>query len=596
MKLSRLYSNRPTIFGPINFRDGLNVVVADIRHPKEDDKFGHNLGKTLLIKIIDFGLLGGVKDGHIFKRHPELFAEFVFFLEVQLPSGNYVTIRRSAAEPSKIAFKRHDASGQDFNNLPEAEWDHWRESFDKAVGILDSYLAFTSIKPWTFRKGLGYFLRGQDDWGDVFQLSKFGAGRHIYWKPYLGRVLGFNDNILEEKYKADATKTSLNQQRSELQSEVNFKPADFDKLQASITVKRDEVERKLRALDDFDFHAEETGMVRSVADQIEVEIADLNQRLYNARHDLAQIERHLTDDIHFDLEDVKRVFNEAQVTFPAQLARDYEDLVEFNRRILIERRSNLAQRADELRTEVAKIEAANASLGAKRRDILRVLGGSDSLQKFKELQRSLDEDRASIAIMEAKAAKLQELISVHDDIRANKSKIDQLTAEIGQMVNKGNARYKSIQLVFSRIIKDVLHRTALLYLTQNGEGNLDLHAEFTDADTDLETDEARGTTFRQLLCIAFDLAVLISYADESFFHFVYHDGGLERLQAKLKVAMLQTIRQTCEEHHIQYILTCLSEDIPQTEAFAKVRPTESEIILSLHDGGEAGRLFRMQTF
>lgn len=596
MKLSRLYSNRPKIFGPIVFRDGLNVVIADIRHPKEEDKLGHNLGKTLLIEIIDFGLLGGVDPSHVFKRHPELFADFVFFLEVCLPTGDYVTIRRSAAEQSKIAFKRHKEPDQDFNDLRESEWDHWRESFKKAVNILDSYLAFAPIKPWSYRKGLGYFLRGQDDWRDVFQLSKFGAGKHLYWKPYLGRVLGFDDAILEEKYKADATHSVLNQKRSELQSEVSFKPADFDKLRASISVKRDEVDTKLRALDSFDFHAEETGLVRSLADQIEAEIADLNQRLYNARHDLSQIERHLADDIHFDLADVKKVFDEAQLTFPAQLAKDYEDLVEFNRRILVERRSSLTQRASELRTEITTIECENAKLSAKRQDILRVLGGSDSLQKFKELQRQLDEDRASIAIMEAKAAKLQELIGVHDELRANKIKIDQLTAQIDQMVKKGNARYEGIRRVFSRIIKDVLHRTALLYLSQNGEGNLDLHAEFSDAETDLETDEARGTTFRQLLCMAFDLAVLISYADEPFFHFVYHDGGLERLQAKLKVAMLQTIRQTCMDHRIQYILTALSEDIPNTEEFAKVRPTDAEIVLSLHDGGEAGRLFRMQTF
>ncbi len=60
----------------------------------------------------------------------------------------------------------------------------------------------------------------------------------------------------------------------------------------------------------------------------------------------------------------------------------------------------------------------------------------------------------------------------------------------------------------------------------------------SDAETDLHTEEDRGTSFRPLLCIAFDLAVLISYAREPFFHFVYHDGGLERLQNKLMLAFL----------------------------------------------------------
>jgi uncharacterized protein YydD (DUF2326 family) len=595
MKLSRLYCNRAELFGPIQFREGLNVVVADIRHPKEDDNFGHNLGKTLLIEVIDFGLLGGVDKDHFFKRHPELFADLVIYLEVRLPAGDFVTIRRSAAETSKIAFKRHSEAGKDFTVLPEDDWDHWRESFKKATNLLDSYLAFSSIKPWPYRKGVGYFLRGQGDWGDVFQLSKFGAGKHIHWKPYVGRVLGFDDNILTAKYQADKKYQDLNNKRSELQAEVSFKPADFDKIRASIAAKRDEIDVKLRALDAFDFHAEEVGMVRSVVEKIEAEIAEVNHLLYNARHDLAQIERHLADEIHFDLSDVQRIFSEAQITFPAQLTRDYNDLVVFNRRILTERRANLAQRASELKSEIATAEAASATLGAKRSEILRVLGGSDSLQKFKDLQKQLDDDRATIAIMETKAAKLQELVSIHNELRATKTEVDQLTTRISEMVSQGSSRYTSIQRVFSRIISDVLHRTALLYLTQNGEGNLDPHAEFSDADTELETDEARGTTFRQLLCIAFDLAVLISYANEPFFHFVYHDGALERVQIKLKLALLQTIRQTCRDHGIQYILTTLSEDIPLNEKGAP-SISKDEIILELHDGGEDGRLFRMPTF
>ena len=166
MKLSHLYSDQPAIFPPIRFRDGLNVVLAHIRHPKDDSKIGHNLGKTLLIDLLDFCLLKGVDKKHLFKRHPDLFSSFVFFLEIQLPEGGYLTIRRSADETTKIAFKRHEQAWQNFTDLPESGWDHWRETFDNAVDLLDSLLAFTPIKPWSYRKGLGYFLRGQKDYGE----------------------------------------------------------------------------------------------------------------------------------------------------------------------------------------------------------------------------------------------------------------------------------------------------------------------------------------------------------------------------------------------------------------------------------------------
>lgn len=596
MKLSRIYSDHPDLFPPISFRDGLNVVLAHIRHPKDNAKLGHNLGKTLLIDIIDFGLLKGVTKEHLFKRRADLFASFVFFLEIQLPSGGYLTIRRSAAEPTKIAFKRHSQPLQNFVSIPEPEWDHWRETFDNAVILLDSLLAFAPIKPWSYRKGLGYFLRGQSDYGNVFQLAKFGPAKHKDWKPYLAKVLGFDDAILNAKYEADAALSKLRSESAELQAEITLKPNDFEKLRASITVKRDEVDSKVRALDAFDFHGQEINLAREVAESIEGEVSANNSFLYNARHDLAVIERGLQDDIHFDLEDVQRVFREAQLTFPDQLARDYDDLVEFNRRILTERQANLRERAAELRAEVTSAEQANAALGARRKDILQVLGGTDSLQKFKDLQRQLDQDRANLTLMETKASKLEGLITIQDQLRQTKTRVDELTAGIQQMLHHSSPRYQEIQRTFSRIIKDVLHRTALLYLDQNGEGNLDPHAEFSEADTDLHTEEDRGTTFRQMLCIAFDLAVLISYAKEPFFHFVYHDGGLERLQNKLKLALLQVIRDTCSTHGIQYIFSALSEDIPTQEDSSGLCPRPDEIIIILDDSGDAGRLFRMGTF
>jgi len=596
MKLSYLYSDQPDTFAPIRFRDGFNVVLAHIHNPKDGSKLGHNLGKTLLIEILDFCFLKKVTKDHLFKRRADLFSGFIFFLEIQLPNGNFLTTRRSAAEPTKIAFKRHNEARQDFSELPESAWDHWRETFDNAVVLLDSILAFTSIKPWSYRKGLGYFLRGQNDYGNVFQLSKFGVGKHKDWKPYIAKVLGFDDAVLTEKYEADAASAKLRNDAAEVQAEVTLKSKDFDKLRASIAVKRDEVETKVRAIDAFDFHGQEIELAREVAESTEVEIADNNNLLYNARHDLAQVERGLEDDIHFDLADIKRVFSEAQITFPDQLVRDYDDLIEFNRRIHTERRSALHDRAASLKVEVSKLEKANASLSRRRMEILQVLGGTDSLQKFKDLQRQIDQDRANLTLMETKAAKLESLLAIQDQVRQIKARTEELTAAIQHLIHQGSQRYQEIQLNFSRIMKEVTQRTALLYLDQNGEGNIDFHAEFTDAETDLHTEEDRGTSFRQLLCIAFDLSILISHAKEPFFHFVYHDGGLERLQNKLKLALLRVIRDTCAEHDIQYIFSALSEDIPTAEDPNGLCPAPEEIILTLDDSGDSGRLFKMGTF
>ena len=81
MKLSKIYSNFPDIFPPIRFREGLNVVLAEIRLPENRNKDTHNLGKSLLGRVIDFCLLAKRNPKLFLFKYPELFDEFVFFLK-----------------------------------------------------------------------------------------------------------------------------------------------------------------------------------------------------------------------------------------------------------------------------------------------------------------------------------------------------------------------------------------------------------------------------------------------------------------------------------------------------------------------------------
>ena len=133
-------------------------------------------------------------------------------------------------------------------------------------------------------------------------------------------------------------------------------------------------------------------------------------------------------------------------------------------------------------------------------------------------------------------------------------------------------------------------------MNQNNEGNMEFHAEYTDSDSDEETQERRGTSFRKILCMAFDLSVLINYSKDRFFHFVYHDGALEQLESKRKLALLHTVRSACTEHGIQYIFSAIEEELPTLDDSGKLCPHPDEIVLELHDGGNDGRLFKVETF
>jgi uncharacterized protein YydD (DUF2326 family) len=162
----------------------------------------HNLGKSTLGRVIDFTLLSKRDPRFFLFKHEDVFSPFVFFVEVKLNDNSYFTIRRSVSQASKISFKKHNEKHQDCVSLADDHWDHLDVPFAKAKELLDSLLDLSAIKPWTYRNGLGYLVRSQDDYNDVFKLRKFGS-RDAYWKPYLSHILGFDADLLVRHYQKE---------------------------------------------------------------------------------------------------------------------------------------------------------------------------------------------------------------------------------------------------------------------------------------------------------------------------------------------------------------------------------------------------------
>jgi uncharacterized protein YydD (DUF2326 family) len=156
MQLSQIYSNHQSIFAPIIFNSGvdakiLNVIFARVKRRKEREGDSHNLGKSTLIHLIDFLLLKDVSSGeHFLVKHADRFSDFVFFLELALHTGGFVTIRRTVSEPTKIAFKRSDRAQMDFRKTPQDEWDHQDIALASAIEMLDGYLDLRMIAPWSW--------------------------------------------------------------------------------------------------------------------------------------------------------------------------------------------------------------------------------------------------------------------------------------------------------------------------------------------------------------------------------------------------------------------------------------------------------------
>lgn len=597
MKLSRLYTNRPDLFEPVDFVQGLNVTMAEIRLPENRNKDTHNLGKSTLGRLLDFCFLAKRKSSFFLFKHLDLFQDFIFFMELQLADGSFLTVRRGVREATRINFKKHTQGRQDFTNLPAAEWDHQDVPLERARGLFDGLLDWRVFKPWSFRKGIGYLLRSQEDFREVFHLHGF-KSRHADWKPFLAQILGFDAQLVEMHYLKQEELAKRKEHAQIVKSELGGAVEDISKIEGILLLKHKEAEKKQVLLDAFDFRTHDKEQTKRLVGDVDARIAELNTQRYALNHNKKKIQISLEEDqIQFKPDEAQRLFEEAGVYFGGQIKKDFQQLIAFNKAITEERRVYLQEELAVTESRLKQINAELNLLGKKRSEMLSFLSETDVFSKYKTVSDELIILRAEITALERQRGSLHRLQELRAEIRTLTEECGRLQTRIETDVENRNADQNSlfsvIRLFFNEIVEEVIDRKALLSVSPNKDGHLEFKAEILD-ETGNATSADIGHTYRKLLCIAFDLAVLRAHMDRKFPRFVYHDGVFESLDHRKKENLLTVIRRYAELG-LQPVITLIDSDLPaQNEDSPLFAP--DEIILTLHDEGEPGRLFKMETW
>ncbi|MBF0342623.1 MAG: DUF2326 domain-containing protein [Nitrospirae bacterium] len=598
MKLSALYSNKPQIFEPISFISNLNVVLAEIRLPENKQKNTHNLGKTILGRLIDFCFLSTPKESFFLKKHREFFKEFIFFMEIELFDNTFATVRRSVIEPTKISFKKHLYGKQDFTMLSESSWDHLNIPMDKAKKYLDGLLDLSSMKEWSYRYGLDYLLRSQEDYNDVFQLRKY-VYKQSSWKPYLAHVLGFNDKLIQEHYNKEAHLSDKRKSEEIIKKELADSDDNLSEVEGKLFLKQKDVEKKQKLLDTFDFREQDKEKTKQLVDEINESIASLNTERYYLMQNKKKIDASLNEtQILFNPDEAQQLFEEVGLFFPDQIKRDFVQLIEFNRAITQERKGYLIEERKEIDNRLKDINNELNNLGKRSSEILLFLGESEAFNKYKQLSNDLVILKTDMASLEHHRKELLRLQELRKEIRILENEKQQLQTLIEEDIEKQNSDKNSlfyfIRRYFNEIIEEIIDREALLTVKTNKEGHIEFKADILD-DIDNTTSADKGHTYKKLLCIAFDMAVLFAHSQIKFLRFVFHDGVFESFDDRIKEKLLYEIRRY-SDFGIQHIITLNDSDLPAHFLPDESMFDDSEIILKLHDEDERGRLFKMPTW
>jgi len=598
MRLSRLYTNRPEAFDPIPFRRGLNVIVGEIRLPENRTLSVHNLGKTTLARVIDFCLCRGTSKEFFLQKHADRFEGFVFYLEVELLDGRYVTIRRTVEAPSKLSIAAYEGVQRDFCDADDSEWDHVNVGFELGKQILDGLFGLRAVKPWDFRIPVAYALRTQSDFTDVFRLSSH-LGKHRYWKPYIAHILGFDATLVEKGYdlveRIERLKTTI----ATLRLELGASEIDLDQIRGLIEIKKKDVDALETAANRFDFAIQDSKVNTRLVAELDDQIASLNNQRYTYSRTRRRLQESLqAEHIQFRPEMARRLFEEAGVVFPGQIVKEFEDLVRFNQEVANERITYLRAEFEDTNARLGEIAHRLEILNQERQTELQYLGDMESVSKYREMNHrlvalknelaSLERQRDALLGIREKEKELRVLVRERED------QVDSLRTNVDACGIDTAGRYWRIREALADLCQQFLGHRALVTTRLNKEDNIEFQAEYLDL-SDHATSESEGKSYKQLLCAAFDLAVTRVMLDEGFVRFVYHDGLLEGLDNRIKLNVIAALR-CLADLGIQQILTVIDSDLPIADDGKRFSFTGGEVVLTLHDEGQNGRLFHMENW
>jgi uncharacterized protein YydD (DUF2326 family) len=262
-----------------------------------------------------------------------------------------------------------------------------------------------------------------------------------------------------------------------------------------------------------------------------------------------------------------------------------------------ERNAALRTRVKELSTKRDGILVEHESLSAERERLLAIVRDADTFRKYKSLQKENTEKRSTMRLLEVQLTRIDAVEEIDRKIRDHRRKRDDYVTAIEISLQRGSPIKTAITQLFNRYVMRVLGIHGEFIVGKNKQGNIEFEIKTKDAISGNDTSQDQGHSYRRLLCALFDLSVLKALETTPFYHFVYHDGIFEGLDNRVKLRLLELLKEYISDSKIEYIFSIIDSDLPRRLSDEKkIEFSEDEIILSLNDKGDQGRLFRMPAF
>jgi uncharacterized protein YydD (DUF2326 family) len=393
-------SSLPT-FKALQFRRGLNVLLADRASTSTEGQTRNSAGKSSLVEIIHF-LLGADVDKKGLFQVPE-FLPHSFSAVLRLKSV-VVRVTRHCSAPERILMddrramrlglktSADETTGEQFVTV-----DEWKDFLGQTWFGLPSRrvgTAFEKPRSPTFRMLFGYFARRSRDHGfqhvDRYAERQQEADAQIALSYLLGLDWTIPRDIRASK--DEATKMSKLKQLL-TKGELGFMFGKSAEIRPELARAEERVAQLERREERFSVHDSYKELATEAA-ALHAEASRLTLDLAKAQDELRYLRQTAAEETPPSYASVETLYEAVGIELPGLARRRFEDVQRFQASVIENRRAFLQEQIQEAAEEVRRLEEAMEMARLRRASILDELRGKGAMEELTDLQRDLAESRA----------------------------------------------------------------------------------------------------------------------------------------------------------------------------------------------------------
>ena len=581
--IRRISADRES-FKTLEFRPGLNILVADKHEGATERDSRNGAGKTSFVELVHFLFGASAPPASIFRN---ALGDWMFRAEVEIAgeegmvarSGNQGrliqvggALTRGLSPPPLLAGSPPQVS------IPV---DAWNVSLGERCFGLERAAddGGERFRP-TFRSLFSYFARRVAAGG--FQSPMWHSSRQQPWDSQisLSWLLGLDWRISQRFQDLRERESRMKGLKAMIQSgELARFAGGTAELRTELTLTRDRARQVRERLEAFRVLPDYEELEKE-ATRVTGEISDLNGDNLADRALLRDLEASLQDEDEPGRTDIRRVYEEAGVVLPGLARRRFDEVERFHRRVLENRRTHLKGEIESANARIAERDRAKAELDDRRQQIMGVLKAGGALSAYTALREEVAREEAKVQALGERLRDVERLASRRAELKGERARLSRSLQEDRR--ERDDIVQKAI-LRFEDLSKSLYERAGSLTVGPGASG-----PEFK---VKIPSGQSEGISNMQIFC--FDLMLMELQSERGTSPgFLVHDSHLfDGVDERQVAGALQLGAQRAEAGGFQYIVTMNTDALPQEGFDAAFAVEDYFMDIRLTDAEEDGGLF-----